>query len=164
MKTNYLKKCISVLLSISMIASLFAVSFTASAEEVLVVDGKGYQMGDIVELKGELQVNNWLMNGQVEVPYDSSKLKLVDNQTEEAIFPELTAQGITVFYNNLDEGKFLFNFSQPLTGADFTTSKTLYDLKFEVIGTGETTLADGVKIVDMKSYNFEGSPEGKDDL
>lgn len=164
MKTNYLKKCISVLLSISMIASLFAVSFTASAEEVLVVDGKGYQMGDIVDLKGELQVNNWLMNGQVEVPYDSSKLKLVDNQTEEAIFPELTAQGITVFYNNLDEGKFLFNFSQPLTGADFTTSKTLYDLKFEVIGTGETTLADGVKIVDMKSYNFEGSPEGKDDF
>lgn len=164
MKTNYLKKCISVLLSISMIASLFAVSFTASAEEVLVVDGKSYQMGDIVELKGELQVNNWLMNGQVEVPYDNSKLKLVDNQTEEAMFPELTAQGITVFYNNLDEGKFLFNFSQPLTGADFTTSKTLYDLKFEVIGTGETALADGVKIVDMKSYNFEGSPEGKDDF
>lgn len=165
MKTNYLKKCMSVLLSIAMLASLFAVSFTASAEEALVVDGKSYQMGDIVELKGDLQVNKWLMNGQVEVPYDSTKLKLVDGQTEEAMFPALAEQGIKVYYNNLEkDNKFLFNFSQPLTGADFTTSKTLYNLKFEVIGTGDTKLADAVKIVDMKSYSFDGSPEGKDDF
>lgn len=165
MKTNYLKKCMSVLLSIAMLASLFAVSFTASAEEALVVDGKSYQMGDVVELKGELQVNNWLMNGQVEVPYDSTKLKLVAGQTEETMFPALAEQGIKVYYNNLEkDNKFLFNFSQPLAGADFTTSKTLYNLKFEVIGTGETALADSVKIVDMKSYSFEGSPEGKDDF
>ena len=165
MKTNYLKKCISVLLSISMLASLFAVSFTASAEEVLVVDGKSYQKGDIVELKGDLQINNWLMNGQVEIPYDSTKLQLVDGQTEETIFPALSEQNIKVFYNDIAaENVFLFNFSNPTVGIDFTESKTLYSLKFEVIGTGDIKLADNVKIVDMKSYAFEGSPEGQDNF
>lgn len=166
MKTNYLKKCMAVLLSISMIASLFAVSFTASAEEVLIVDGKSYAKDAIVELKGELQVDNWLMNGQVEIPYDSAKLELIEGQTEQDMFPELTAQGIEVFYNNLEaDGVFLFNFTKPLQGADFTTSKVLYDLKFRVKeAAGEISLASNVNIVDMQSYNFEGSPEGKDDF
>lgn len=173
MKTNYLKKCMSVLLSISMIASLFAVSFTASAEETLVVDGESYKIGDVVELKGDLQINNWLMNGQVEIPYDSSKLEFIDDeevQTVEQMFPELTAQGIEVYYNSLteegsSEGEFLFNFSDPTGGVDFTSVKTLYDIKFRVIGAGTIeNFAQGVNIVDMKSYNFEGSPEGHDDF
>lgn len=162
MKTNYLKKCISVLLSISMLASLFAVSFTASAEEVLVVDGKSYQKGDIVELKGDLQINNWLMNGQVEIPYDSAKLKLVDGQTKETIFPALSEQNVEVYFNNIaSDNVFLFNFSNPIGGVDFSQNNTFYNLKFEVIGTGEVKLAENVKIVDMKGYAFEGSPEGQ---
>lgn len=165
MKTNYLKKCISVLLSVAMLASLFAVSFTASAEGGLVVDGKDYQIGDIVELKGDLQVNNWLMNGQVEIPYETEKLQFVEGQTEEEMFPTLKAQNIPVFYNNLaGEGKFLFNFSVPTEGADFTQSGTLYSIKFKVVGTGETKLSDAAKIIDMKSYNFEGSPENQTDF
>lgn len=165
MKTNYLKKCLSVLLSVAMLASLFTVSFTASAEEGLVVDGKTYQIGDIVELKGDLQVNNWLMNGQVEVPYDTTKLQFVEGQQEEDMFPALYAQGIKVFYNNLsEEGKFLFNFSSPISGVNFTETGTLYSIKFEVIATGETELASNVDIVDMQSYSFEGSPEDATDF
>lgn len=166
MKTNYLKKCMSMLLSISMIASLFAVAFTASAEETLVVDGVTYNEGDIVELKGELQIEDkWLMNGQVEIPYDSSKLEFIDDesvQSEADMFPTLAAQGIKVFYSALKEDLFCFNYSVPEKGADFTTKSVLYDIKFKVIGTGSIeNFADGVKIIDMMAYSFDGSPEGQ---
>lgn len=164
MKTNYLKKCLSVLLSIAMLSSLFAVTLTASAAESLTVDGESYQIGDIVELKSDLQVNNWLMNGQVEIPYDTSVLKFVEGQTNEEMFPELTAQGIEVYFKNVEsDGVLLFNFSNPTKGVDFTTIKTFYDFKFQVVGAGATELKTAAKIVDMQSFNFEGSPENATD-
>lgn len=155
-----LKKCLSIVLTIAMLVSVMSVSLIANAaEDTVTINGKTYTVGDTIEVKKEITVNDkWLLNGQVSIPYNSDVLKFVEEESSK-MFP--VANGHMLVY--FDTGsKVNFNFTDAVNGVDFTQGGILYDLTFEVIAGSaeEVTIDDDLQVI--STFPFEGDPQSEE--
>ena len=155
-----LKKCLSIVLTIAMLVSVMSVSLIANAaEDTVTINGKTYTVGDTIEVKKEITVNDkWLLNGQVSIPYNSDVLKFVEEEPSK-MFP--VANGHMLVY--FDTGsKINFNFTDVMKGIDFTQGGILYDLTFEVIAGSaeEVTIDDDLQVI--STFPFEGDPQSEE--
>lgn len=155
-----LKKCLSIVLTIAMLVSVMSVSLIANAaEDTVTINGKKYSVGDTIEVKKEITVNDkWLLNGQVSIPYNSDVLKFVEEESSK-MFP--VANGHMLVY--FDTGsKVNFNFTDAVNGVDFTQGGILYDLTFEVIAGSaeEVTIDDDLQVI--STFPFEGDPQSEE--
>lgn len=155
-----LKKCLSIVLTIAMLVSVMSVSLIANAaEDTVTINGKTYAVGDTIEVKKEITVNDkWLLNGQVSIPYNSDVLKFVEEEPSK-MFPAVYDHGVVYF----DTGsKVNFNFTDAVNGVDFTQGGILYDLTFEVIAGSaeEVTIDDDLQVI--STFPFEGDPQSEE--
>ncbi|MEE0762324.1 MAG: cohesin domain-containing protein, partial [Acutalibacteraceae bacterium] len=155
-----LKKCLSIVLTIAMLVSVMSVSLIANAaEDTVTINGKEYTVGDTIEVKKEITVNDkWLLNGQVSIPYNSDVLKFVEEEPSK-MFPAVYDHGVVYF----DTGsKVNFNFTDAVNGVDFTQGGILYDLTFEVIAGSaeEVTIDDDLQVI--STFPFEGDPQSEE--
>ena len=155
-----LKKCLSIVLTIAMLVSVMSVSFIANAaEDTVTINGKTYAVGDTIEVKKEITVNDkWLLNGQVSIPYNSDVLKFIAG-TEEEMFPVVYEHSLVYF----DTGSAVnFNFLNVTDGIDFTQGGVLYNLTFEVIAGSaeEVTIDDDLQVV--STFPFAGDPQSEE--
>lgn len=155
-----LKKCLSIVLTIAMLVSVMSVSLIANAaEDTVTINGKTYTVGDTIEVKKEITVNDkWLLNGQVSIPYNSDVLKFVEEEPSK-MFP--VANGHSLVYFNTGS-KINFNFTDVTNGIDFTQGGILYDLTFEVIAGSaeEVTIDDDLQVV--STFPFAGDPQAEE--
>lgn len=155
-----LKKCLSIVLTIAMLVSVMSVSLIANAaEDTVTINGKTYTVGDTIEVKKEITVNDkWLLNGQVSIPYNSDVLKFVEEEPSK-MFPVANGHSLVYF----DTGsKINFNFLDVTNGIDFTQGGILYDLTFEVIAgsTEEVTIDDDLQVI--STFPFAGDPQSEE--
>lgn len=155
-----LKKCLSIVLTIAMLVSVMSVSLIANAaEDTVTINGKEYTVGDTIEVKKEITVNDkWLLNGQVSIPYNSDVLKFVEEEPSK-MFPAVYDHCVVYF----DTGsKVNFNFTDVVNGVDFTQGGILYDLTFEVIAGSaeEVTIDDDLQVI--STFPFEGDPQAEE--
>lgn len=155
-----LKKCLSIVLTIAMLVSVMSVSLIANAaEDTVTINGKKYSVGDTIEVKKEITVNDkWLLNGQVSIPYNSDVLKFVEEEPSK-MFPVANGHSLVYF----DTGsKINFNFLDVTNGIDFTQGGILYDLTFEVIAGSaeEVTIDDDLQVV--STFPFAGDPQSEE--
>lgn len=155
-----LKKCLSIVLTIAMLVSVMSVSLIANAaEDTVTINGKKYTVGDTIEVKKEITVNDkWLLNGQVSIPYNSDVLKFVEEEPSK-MFPAVYDHCVVYF----DTGsKVNFNFTDVVNGVDFTQGGILYDLTFEVIAGSaeEVTIDDDLQVI--STFPFEGDPQAEE--
>lgn len=155
-----LKKCLSIVLTIAMLVSVMSVSLIANAaEDTVTINGKKYSVGDTIEVKKEITVNDkWLLNGQVSIPYNSDVLKFVEEEPSK-MFP--VANGHSLVYFNTGS-KINFNFLDVTNGIDFTQGGILYDLTFEVIAGSaeEVTIDDDLQVI--STFPFAGDPQSEE--
>lgn len=155
-----LKKCLSIVLTIAMLVSVMSVSLIANAaEDTVTINGKEYTVGDTIEVKKEITVNDkWLLNGQVSIPYNSDVLKFVEEEPSK-MFP--VANGHSLVYFNTGS-KINFNFTDVTNGIDFTQGGILYDLTFEVIAGSaeEVTIDDDLQVI--STFPFAGDPQSEE--
>lgn len=154
-----LKKCLSIVLTIAMLVSVMSVSFIANAaEDTVTINGKTYNVGDTIEVKKEITINKWLLNGQVSIPYNSDVLKFVEEEPSK-MFPVANGHSLVYF----DTGsKINFNFLDVTNGIDFTQGGILYDLTFEVIAGSaeEVTIDDDLQVI--STFQFAGNPQSEE--
>lgn len=154
-----LKKCLSIVLTIAMLVSVMSVSFIANAaEDTVTINGKTYAVGDTIEVKKEITINKWLLNGQVSIPYNSDVLKFVEEGPSK-MFPVANGHSLEYF----DTGsKINFNFTDVTNGIDFTQGGILYDLTFEVIAGSaeEVTIDDDLQVI--STFRFAGDPQSEE--
>ena len=154
-----LKKCLSIVLTIAMLVSVMSVSFIANAtEDTVTINGKTYAVGDTIEVKKEITINKWLLNGQVSIPYNSDVLKFVEEEPSK-MFPVANGHSLEYF----DTGsKINFNFTDVTNGIDFTQGGILYDLTFEVIAGSaeEVTIDDDLQVI--STFRFAGDPQSEE--
>lgn len=154
-----LKKCLSIVLTIAMLVSVMSVSFIANAaEDTVTINGKTYNVGDTIEVKKEITINKWLLNGQVSIPYNSDVLKFVEEEPSQ-MFPVANGHSLVYF----DTGsKINFNFLDVTNGIDFTQGGILYDLTFEVIAGSaeEVTIDDDLQVI--STFQFAGNPQSEE--
>lgn len=155
-----LKKCLSIVLTIAMLVSVMSVSLIANAaEDTVTINGKTYTVGDTIEVKKEITVNDkWLLNGQVSIPYNSDVLKFVEEEPSK-MFPVVYEHSLVYF----DTGSAVnFNFLNVTDGIDFTQGGVLYNLTFEVIAGSaeEVTIDDDLQVV--STFPFEGDPQAEE--
>ena len=155
-----LKKCLSIVLTIAMLVSVMSVSFIANAaEDTVTINGKTYTVGDTIEVKKEITINDkWLLNGQVSIPYNSDVLKFVEEEPSK-MFPVANGHSLVYF----DTGsKINFNFLDVTNGIDFTQGGILYDLTFEVIAGSaeEVTIDDDLQVI--STFPFAGDPQSEE--
>lgn len=154
-----LKKCLSIVLTIAMLVSVMSVSFIANAtEDTVTINGKTYAVGDTIEVKKEITINKWLLNGQVSIPYNSDVLKFVEEEPSK-MFPVANGHSLEYF----DTGsKINFNFTDVTNGIDFTQGGILYDLTFEVIAGSaeEVTIDDDLQVI--STFPFAGDPQSEE--
>lgn len=155
-----LKKCLSIVLTIAMLVSVMSVSLIANAaEDTVTINGKKYSVGDTIEVKKEITVNDkWLLNGQVSIPYNSDVLKFVEEEPSK-MFP--VANGHSLVYFNTGS-EINFNFLDVTNGIDFTQGGILYDLTFEVIAGSaeEVTIDDDLQVI--STFPFAGDPQSEE--
>mgnify|MGYP005759164639 FL=1 len=155
-----LKKCLSIVLTIAMLVSVMSVSLIANAaEDTVTINGKTYTVGDTIEVKKEITVNDkWLLNGQVSIPYNSDVLKFVEEESSK-MFP--VANGHSLVYFNTGS-EINFNFLDVTNGIDFTQGGILYDLTFEVIAGSaeEVTIDDDLQVI--STFPFAGDPQSEE--
>ena len=154
-----LKKCLSIVLTIAMLVSVMSVSFIANAaEDTVTINGKTYTVGDTIEVKKEITINKWLLNGQVSIPYNSDVLKFVEEEPSK-MFPVANGHSLVYF----DTGsKINFNFLDVTNGIDFTQGGILYDLTFEVIAGSaeEVTIDDDLQVI--STFPFAGDHQSEE--
>ena len=154
-----LKKCLAIVLTIAMLVSVMSVSFIANAaEDTVTINGKTYTVGDTIEVKKEITINKWLLNGQVSIPYNSDVLKFVEEEPSK-MFPVANGHSLVYF----DTGsKINFNFTDVTNGIDFTQGGILYDLTFEVIAGSaeEVTIDDDLQVI--STFQFAGDPQSEE--
>lgn len=154
-----LKKCLSIVLTIAMLVSVMSVSFIANAaEDTVTINGKTYTVGDTIEVKKEITINKWLLNGQVSIPYNSDVLKFVEEEPSK-MFPVANGHSLVYF----DTGsKINFNFTDVTNGIDFTQGGILYDLTFKVIAGSaeEVTIDDDLQVI--STFPFAGDPQSEE--
>lgn len=115
---------------------------------------KTYSNNDTVNIKLYLQCQNYIANGEYEITYDSSKLKLSNSNFDSSgklkITPEISKNGGDVINAN-NPGVIKGNYSSVLEPYDFLTEKALFDVTFDIIGTGNATVS--FKMMEMDSFN-----------
>lgn len=119
---------------------------------------KTYSNEDTVNIKLYLQCQNYIANGEYEITYDSSKLKLSNSNFDSSgkikITPDISKNGGDVI-NADNSGVIKGNYSSVLDPYDFFTEKALFDVTFDIIGTGNTTVS--FKMMEMDSFNISTS-------
>ena len=146
-----MKKTVSVLLSIVMVLSVFTVLgiTTAGAAETNTVTvtsniGSG---GDISYVPGtseqvtvtfDFQTAKKLVAAEGVLTYDTNVLKLADSNTEATAMPNFTAGRMV---NLTNPGRIKFVNTDIQSGYDFSTKSVFMTVVFDIIGSGDTTVA-----------------------
>lgn len=145
------------------------VEVTTVSPETLTVNDYKAKVGETVYISKKIQVkDNWVMNGQVTVTYDPAYLKFAPT-TNDKMFPNIYNKGL--IYNDVKDadgnptGEIRFNFTDILTGCDFTKEAILYDLPFTVIKGSDEAKKVTDTIEAMSTFSCVGDPslvEGMD--
>lgn len=103
----------------------------------------GGKVGDTFTYYLELEADKHFEDIQGKITYDSSKLKLIKQQTQAAYCPILSKQvnSMTDYITNdslTNEFRFIGN--EIIDGFDFTEKRTLVMLEFEILAEGSTTI------------------------
>lgn len=146
-----MKKTISVLLSVVMVLSVFTVLgiTTAGAAETNTVTvtsniGSG---GDISYVPGtseqvtvtfDFQTAKKLVAAEGVLTYDTNVLKLADSNTEATVMPNFT---VGKMVNLTNPGRIKFVNTDIQSGYDFSTKSVFITVVFDIIGSGDTTVA-----------------------
>ena len=155
MKVNLLKRTVSIFLSFIMIFLTTSVAISGSAQEIeeLIVDGNKYQIGDTFKLTANLKTLRWIINGQLDLYYDRTKLKCIGTS-----FDYLTDNDVDFYENNdVANGHVHFNFSE-ISGVNFTNENILFEYEFEVIGQGTTSIVNNIDIKVLGMFDYDGPP------
>ena len=139
---------------------------TAPTEaEKTTVNGKEVKIGDIITFGVTMQTEQLVSGINFKIPYDSTILKLTDetlNMSKRDALPIAAATGSSVLNFEPYDGEtaIYFNAATPdeEDAYDFSApgSVLIQNIKFEVIGTGDTTLA-----LDLREF-LAWAPEGED--
>ncbi len=104
-----------------------------------------------VTVTANLQSSNRIVDGEIYIDYDPTKLKIADSNYDEdgnpIITPTITAVGGEIVNMAYDEDTICVTFTNTKK-YNFTTSKPLVQITFDVIGTGDTTVNIGVEELD----------------
>lgn len=98
-----------------------------------------------VNLQLYLQYSQYLANGEFAISYDSTKLKF-----NSISLPTVSQRGDPVLNTNI-AGTIVGNFSSPTRPYDFRTESVLFDVTFDIIGSGTTTV--DFNMVNMDAIN-----------
>ncbi len=146
-----MKKTISVLLSIVMVLSVFTVLgiTTAGAAETNTVTvtsniGSGGEISYVpgtseqVTVTFDFQTAKKLVAAEGVLTYDTNVLKLADSNTEATVMPNFTTGGMV---NLTNPGRIKFVNTDIQSGYDFSTKSVFMTVVFDIIGSGDTTVA-----------------------
>ncbi len=143
-----IKRTVSVLLSLMLVLGMvtMGISVASAAENTISATSniaatatQTYTAGSRqVTVNYSLQSPKRIVDGQGVITYDTNVLKLADCNTKNTFYPNLSGGMVVV---NLDktDGRIPFNFSN-LNTYDFSTSKVMVSVVFDVIGSGNTTV------------------------
>lgn len=143
-----MKRTVSVLLSLMLVLGMvtMGISVASAAENTISATSniaatatQTYTAGSgQVTVNYSLQSPKRIVDGQGVITYDTNVLKLADCNTKNTFYPNLSGDMVVV---NLDktDGRIPFNFSN-LNTYDFSTSKVMVSVVFDVIGSGNTTV------------------------
>ncbi|MBQ2569238.1 MAG: hypothetical protein II573_02460, partial [Ruminococcus sp.] len=143
-----IKRTVSVLLSLMLVLGMvtMGISVASAAENTISATSniaatatQTYTAGSgQVTVNYSLQSPKRIVDGQGVITYDTNVLKLADCNTKNTFYPNLSGGMVVV---NLDktDGRIPFNFSN-LNTYDFSTSKVMVSVVFDVIGSGNTTV------------------------
>ena len=143
-----MKRTVSVLLSLMLVLGMvtMGISVASAAENTISATSniaatatQTYTAGSgQVTVNYSLQSPKRIVDGQGVITYDTNVLKLADCNTKNTFYPNLSGGMVVV---NLDktDGRIPFNFSN-LNTYDFSTSKVMVSVVFDVIGSGNTTV------------------------
>ena len=173
------KKPLAILLAVMLAFSMFTIGITASAEETTPQSHEGtisavsnvaatqtvaYQSyNDSVIVTYKLQSIHKIVNTQAYLDYDPNVLQPVLTESDDEDYPlagmmPVLGKGNAV-YNDEVEGKVYLNASK-INFFNFNTEKVYIAQKFNIIGTGNTTVTLNVEVLtgsDQADYNQANS-------
>ena len=143
-----IKRTVSVLLSLMLVLGMvtMGISVASAAENTISATSniaatatQTYTAGSgQVTVNYSLQSPKRIVDGQGVITYDTNVLKLADCNTKNTFYPNLSG-GMEVVNLDKTDGRIPFNFSN-LNTYDFSTSKVMVSVVFDVIGSGNTTV------------------------
>ncbi len=143
-----MKRTVSVLLSLMLVLGMvtMGISVASAAENTISATSniaatatQTYTAGSgQVTVNYSLQSPKRIVDGQGVITYDTNVLKLADCNTKNTFYPNLSG-GMGVVNLDKTDGRIPFNFSN-LNTYDFSTSKVMVSVVFDVIGSGNTTV------------------------
>ena len=143
-----MKRTVSVLLSLMLVLGMvtMGISVASAAENTISATSniaatatQTYTAGSgQVTVNYSLQSPKRIVDGQGVITYDTNVLKLADCNTKNTFYPNLSG-GMEVVNLDKTDGRIPFNFSN-LNTYDFSTSKVMVSVVFDVIGSGNTTV------------------------
>ncbi len=143
-----IKRTVSVLLSLMLVLGMvtMGISVASAAENTISATSniaatatQTYTAGSgQVTVNYSLQSPKRIVDGQGVITYDTNVLKLADCNTKNTFYPNLSG-GMGVVNLDKTDGRIPFNFSN-LNTYDFSTSKVMVSVVFDVIGSGNTTV------------------------
>ena len=143
-----IKRTVSVLLSLMLVLGMvtMGISVASAAENTISATSniaatatQTYTAGSgQVTVNYSLQSPKRIVDGQGAITYDTNVLKLADCNTKNTFYPNLSG-GMGVVNLDKTDGRIPFNFSN-LNTYDFSTSKVMVSVVFDVIGSGNTTV------------------------
>lgn len=143
-----MKRTVSVLLSLMLVLGMvtMGISVASAAENTISATSniaatatQTYTAGSgQVTVNYSLQSPKRIVDGQGVITYDTNVLKLADCNTKNTFYPNLSG-GMGVVNLAKTDGRIPFNFSN-LNTYDFSTSKVMVSVVFDVIGSGNTTV------------------------
>lgn len=144
-----MKRTVSVLLSLMLVLGMvtMGISVAGAAEtntisatsNIAATATQTYTAGSgQVTVSYSLQAGKRIVDGQGVITYDTNVLKLAAGNTKSTFYPNMSG-GMEVVNLEKTDGRIPFNFSN-LNTYDFSTSKVLVSVVFDVIGSGDTTV------------------------
>ena len=144
-----MKRTVSVLLSLMLVLGMvtMGISVAGAAEtntisatsNIAAAATQTYTAGSgQVTVSYSLQAGKRIVDGQGVITYDTNVLKLAAGNTKSTFYPNMSG-GMEVVNLEKTDGRIPFNFSN-LNTYDFSTSKVLVSVVFDVIGSGDTTV------------------------
>lgn len=144
-----MKRTVSVLLSLMLVLGMvtMGISVAGAAEtntisatsNIAATATQTYTAGSgQVTVSYSLQAGKRIVDGQGVITYDTNVLKLAAGNTKSTFYPNMSG-GMEVVNFEKTDGRIPFNFSN-LNTYDFSTSKVLVSVVFDVIGSGDTTV------------------------
>jgi len=150
-----MKKIISLLLSVMIVFSSFAVAVSAAEDKAEITLGNStysYAVGSKITYTCTLDVEDMLQNGQFDFNYPQNILKITNVE-----FPVVKSSVMYNYSENL-VNMMKFHFSTPTDFYDFKGGKALFTVDFDVIGTGKCGISLD-KIVLSNSNNQNVLPK-----